>query len=217
MTTPRLLLALALISGCTHGPREAAPPLDQPPPEPPPVLAEVAPPPAPEPEPTPEPEPAPPPPLPAAARDAGELTTFLALLTEAGLQDSLAGPGPFTVFAPSDAAFAALPKGELERMRRNKKKLTALLGHHVVTGAALTAADLAARPADAPPLATLAGTELTPPAQLERTDIPAANGTLHVLPTVLQPGKAKPAAKPTPDAPTADKPPAKPADKPPAP
>ena len=104
------------------------------------------------------------------------------------------------MFAPSDPAFAALPKAELDRLRKNKKKLAALLGHHIVPGTTLTAADLAARPADAPPLRTTAGTELQPP-PLERQDLAATNGVLHIIPTVLQPGK--PTKKPTEPAPDA--------------
>ena len=135
--------------------------------------------------------------------DTGDLATFLSLVEEAGLKDSLTAPGARTVFAPGDPAFAALPKGELDRLRKNKKKLAALLGHHIVPGATLTAADLAARPADAPPLRTTAGTELQPP-PLERPDLAATNGTLHIIPTVLQPSKPtkKPASKPTEPEPT---------------
>lgn len=203
MTTRRLLLALALVPACTRGPHDAAPPLDQPPSEPPAVLAEVAPPPAPPPEPTPEPPPGPTLDLLGAAKEAGGLATFLSLVEEAGLKDSLTAPGARTVFAPGDPAFAALPRGELDRLRKNKKKLAALLGHHIVPGATLTAADLAARPADAPPLRTTAGTELQPP-PLERPDLAATNGTLHIIPTVLQPSKPtkKPASKPTEPEPT---------------
>ena len=203
MTTRRLLLALALVPACTRGPHDAAPPLDQPPSEPPAVLAEVAPPPAPPPEPPPEPPPGPTLDLLGAANEAGDLATFLSLVEEAGLKDSLTAPGARTVFAPGDPAFAALPKGELDRLRKNKKKLAALLGHHIVPGATLTAADLVARPADAPPLRTTAGTELQPP-PLERPDLAATNGTLHIIPTVLQPSKPtkKPASKPTEPEPT---------------
>ena len=219
MTPRRLLLALGLASchvfGCTRGGQEAAAPVDQPPPEPPPVLAEVAPPPAPPPEPPPEPPPAPTLDLVATAVEAGDLTTFLAALDTAGLRATLAGPGPLTVFAPSDQAFAALPKGELDRLLKNKKKLAALLGHHVVQGAALTQAELAARPADAPPLRTLAGADLPPP-RVDRADLRATNGVLHIVGAVFPaPGKpARPAAQPA-SAPArpaaADKAPATPA------
>jgi uncharacterized surface protein with fasciclin (FAS1) repeats len=135
-----------------------------------------------------------------AAKEAGGLATFLSLIDEAGLKDSLTAPGARTVFAPSDPAFAALPRAELDRLRKNKKKLAALLAHPIVPGTTLTAADLAARPADAPPLRTTAGTELQPP-PLERQDLAAINGVLHIIPTVLQPGK--PTKKPTEPAPDA--------------
>lgn len=194
----RLLLALALVTACTRGAAEAAPPLDQPPAEPPAVPAEVAPEPAPAAEPEPPPPPAPTLDLAATALEAGGLTTFLTAVDVAGLRDRLSGTGPLTVFAPSDQAFAALPKGELDRLLKNKKKLAALLGHHIVVGAAVPGADLATQTT---PLRTLAGTELTPSsfaAPPSRVDLAATNGVLHVVDVVLQPPKsgAKPDNKP---------------------
>lgn len=193
----RPLLVLALVTACTRGAPEAAPPLDQAPAEPPPVPAEVAPEPTPEKEPEPPPPPAPTLDLAATALEAGGLTTFLTAVDIAGLRDTLTGPGPLTVFAPSDQAFAALPKAELDRLLKNKKKLAALLGHHIVVGAALSRESLATQSS---PLRTLAGTDL-PPAQVaapSRPDLAASNGVLHVVDVVLQPPKpgAKPSDKP---------------------
>lgn len=201
---PRLLLVLALAAACTRGTAAVAPPQDLPPPEPPPVLADIAPTPDPEPEPEPPPPPAPTLDLAATAREAGDLTTFLAALDTAGLQDTLGGPGPLTVFAPSDQAFAALPKGELDRLRKNKKKLAALLQHHIVAGAVISAESLAQQP---PPL----GLPADLAAHLQRPDIQAKNGVLHVVDLVLTPQKPgkQPAAQPAPSAtPAPDKKPA---------
>jgi hypothetical protein len=194
----RLLLALALVTACTRGTTDAPPPLDTPPAEPPPVAAEVAPEPTPEPEPEPPPPPAPTLDLAATALEAGGLTTFLTAVDIAGLRDRLTGPGPLTVFAPSDAAFAALPKAELDRLLKNKKKLAALLGHHVVVGAAVPGAEL---PTQTTPLRTAAGTDLTPStlAAPSRPDLAASNGVLHIIDVVLQP--PKPGAKPPADKP----------------
>ena len=67
---------------------------------------------------------------------AGQFKTLAAALTEAGLVDALKGKGPFTVFAPTDAAFAKLPKGTVESLlkKENKAKLQAILKYHVVSG-----------------------------------------------------------------------------------
>jgi hypothetical protein len=179
----RPLLALALVTACTRGDLVTATPLDQPPPEPPAVPAEVAPEPTPEPEPEPPPPPAPTLDLAATALEAGGLTTFLTAVDIAGLRDRLSGPGPMTVFAPSDAAFAALPKGELDRLLKNKKKLAALLGHHVVVGAAVPGAEL---PTQTAPLRTAANTDLVPSGVTpSRADLKATNGVLHVIDVVL--------------------------------
>lgn len=200
----RPLLALGLVLACTRGSGEAAPPLDTPPPEPPAVAAEVAP--EPEPEVAPAPEP-PPPPAPtldllATAVETGGLTTFLSAIDVAGLRETLAGPGPFTIFAPSDRAFAALPKGELDRLLKNKKKLAALLRHHVVAGPPLTTAALAAPADEATPIVTLAGAPLPQLPPLARADLQATNGVLHVLDSVLPaPTAAKPAPAKKPGSP----------------
>lgn len=179
---------LALATACVRNTEDVAPPLDTPPPEPPAVAAEVAPDPEPEPPPEPPPPPAPTLDLLATAADAGDLGTFLTAVDAAGLRETLAGPGPFTIFAPSDQAFARLPKGELDRLLRNKKKLAALLRHHVVAGPPITAET--GRDPDAPPQ-TLAGAPL-PPIPGSARELPATNGVLHVIDTVFP---APPAAK----------------------
>lgn len=218
---PALFVALAL--ACARSGESAPPPVDTPPPEPPAVAAEIAPEPTPEAPPEPEAPPAPTLDLLAAASEAGGVTTFLSAVDVAGLRETLQGPGPFTIFAPSDKAFAALPKSELDRLLKNKKKLAALLQHHVVAGPPLPASAYPSaaeatpeQPApDTPPpvLTTLAGAPLPPLPALVRADIQATNGVLHVIDAVLPaPGKAKP-VKPAPAAKPASKP-AEPASKP---
>ncbi|WAS92839.1 fasciclin domain-containing protein [Nannocystis punicea] len=204
---PALFVALAL--ACTRSGESTPPPVDAPPSEPPAVAAEIAPEPAPEAPPEPEQPPAPTLDLLASASEAGGLTTFLSAVEIAGLRETLQGPGPFTIFAPSDKAFAALPKGELDRLLKNKKKLAALLQHHVVAGPPLpgkaypsaatpapeqAAPEQAAPETPAPAFNTLAGAPLPPLPELVRADIQATNGVLHVIDVVLPaPGKAKPA------------------------
>ncbi|MCY1055898.1 fasciclin domain-containing protein [Nannocystis sp. SCPEA4] len=220
---PALIVALAL--ACTRGGESTPPPVDVPPPEPPPVVAEIAPEPEPEAPPEPPPPPAPTLDLLATASEAGGLTTFLSAVDVAGLRETLQGPGPFTIFAPSDKAFAALPKGELDRLLKNKKKLAALLQNHVVAGPPLpgsaypsAAPEPAASEAPAPTHTTLAGAPLPPLPPLARADIQTTNGVLHVIDVVLPaPGKAKPvkpaaAAKPA-EKPAAPDAAAKPAEK----
>ncbi|MBZ5713556.1 fasciclin domain-containing protein [Nannocystis pusilla] len=202
-TAPALIVALAL--ACTRAGESTPPPVDVPPPEPPPVVAELAPEPEPEAPPEPPPPPAPTLDLLATASEAGGLTTFLSAVDVAGLRETLQGPGPFTIFAPSDEAFAALPKGELDRLLKNKKKLAALLQHHVVAGPPLpasaypsaAASEPAAPETPAPTVTTLAGAPLPPLPPLARADLQTTNGVLHIIDVVLPaPGKAKPAAKP---------------------
>ncbi|SFE42174.1 Uncaracterized surface protein containing fasciclin (FAS1) repeats [Nannocystis exedens] len=227
---PALFVALAL--ACTRSGETAPPPVDTPPPEPPAVAAEIAPEPQPEAPPEPEAPPAPTLDLLATASEAGGLTTFLSAVDVAGLRETLQGPGPFTIFAPSDKAFAALPKGELDRLLKNKKKLAALLQHHVVAGPPLPgkaypsavapaaepgAAEPAAPETPPPAVTTLAGAPLPPLPELVRADIQATNGVLHVIDVVLPaPGKAKPAkpAKPASKPAEPASKPARPADPP---
>ena len=75
------------------------------------------------------------------ARDAGEFTTLIAAIDRAGLESTLAGEGPFTVFAPSDEAFAQLPEGTVDSLLAEPDKLASVLTYHVVPGR-VTAADV---------------------------------------------------------------------------
>ncbi len=128
------------------------------------------------------------------ARDAGSFTTLLAAVDAAGLGDTLAEGGPFTVFAPSDAAFAALPDGTVESLLADPAKLTDVLTYHVVAGR-VTAADAAGLSS----ATTVQGSDLSVSsnggihvgdASVVTADIEASNGIIHVIDRVLLPAAA---------------------------
>jgi uncharacterized surface protein with fasciclin (FAS1) repeats len=111
-------------------------------------------------------------------------------LGAAGLVDTLKGKGPFTVFAPTDEAFAKIPKADLDALLKDKAKLTSVLTYHVVP-AKVMAADVKAGK-----VKTVQGSELTistsmgvmvDKAKVTKTDIVADNGVIHVIDTVLMP------------------------------
>ena len=121
---------------------------------------------------------------------AGNFKTLATALQAAGLVDTLKGPGPFTVFAPTDAAFAKIPKADLDALLKDKAKLTAVLTYHVVPGKVM-AADVKAGK-----VKTVQGGELTvstmggvkvDDAQVTATDIVASNGVIHVIDSVVLP------------------------------
>ena len=121
---------------------------------------------------------------------AGNFKTLATALTAAGLIDTLKGPGPYTVFAPTDAAFAKIPKADLDALLADKAKLTAVLTYHVVAGKVM-AADVKAGK-----VKTVQGSELTvataggvmvDKAKVTATDIVADNGVIHVIDTVIMP------------------------------
>jgi len=125
------------------------------------------------------------------AVEAGSFTTLVAAVQAAGLVDVLSGPGPFTVFAPTDEAFAKLPAGTIEALLADKEKLTAILTYHVVPGA-VTAADVlgltSAQTVQGKALRidTSDGVKVDN-ANVVATDIMASNGVIHVIDTVLIP------------------------------
>ena len=131
------------------------------------------------------------------AADAGDFTTLVAALKAAGLVDALQGPGPFTVFAPTDAAFAKLPAGTVESLLADPQKLASILTYHVVAGKVL-AGDIVrgkgARPTtlNGQPLAVSVrgGKVFVNTAQVTAADIAASNGVIHVIDTVLLPAAA---------------------------
>jgi len=129
----------------------------------------------------------------AVASSAGSFNTLVAAVKAAGLAEALQGPGPFTVFAPTDEAFAKLPKGTVEDLLKpeNKEKLAAILTYHVVAGRVM-AADVKTME-----IKTLNGKELDVKvadgvvtvnnAKVIKTDVAACNGVIHVIDTVLLP------------------------------
>jgi uncharacterized surface protein with fasciclin (FAS1) repeats len=125
---------------------------------------------------------------------AGQFNTLAAALKAAGLVDTLKGAGPFTVFAPTDAAFAKLPKGTVEDLLKpeNKAKLVAILTYHVVPGKVM-AADVvkmtAAKTVQGGSIKVNAagGKVMVDAASVIKTDIAASNGVIHVVDSVLMP------------------------------
>ncbi len=123
---------------------------------------------------------------------AGSFNTLAAALKSAGLIDALKGKGPFTVFAPTDAAFAKLPKGTVEALLNDKEKLTAILTYHVVSGEVPASAVVKMNSATTlngknVKIAVKDGSVMVNNATVTQTDIKASNGIIHVIDTVLLP------------------------------
>ncbi len=123
---------------------------------------------------------------------AGSFTTLVTAVKAAGLVQTLKSKGPFTVFAPNDAAFAKLPPGTLDALLKNKAKLRAVLKYHVVPGR-VKAADVAGKSLQ---VATVEGQSVSidgtlgvrvNDAHVVQPDIDASNGVIHVIDTVLLP------------------------------
>ncbi len=127
---------------------------------------------------------------------AGRFDTLVAAVKAAGLVDTLKGPGPFTVFAPTNEAFAKLPPGTLENLLKpeNKDQLQKILTYHVVAGR-VTSKDVArldsVKTVEGGSLAIRAenGAVTVNNAHVTKTDIAASNGVIHVIDTVLLPGQ----------------------------
>jgi uncharacterized surface protein with fasciclin (FAS1) repeats len=128
------------------------------------------------------------------AVSAGSFKTLTTALAAAGLVETLKGKGPFTVFAPTDEAFAKLPAGTVESLLKpaNKQKLTAILTYHVVAGN-VKAADVVKLSSaktlngKSVTIKTVGGKVLINGATVVKADIAATNGTIHVIDTVLMP------------------------------
>ncbi len=121
---------------------------------------------------------------------AGDFKTLATALKAAGLVDTLKGKGPFTVFAPTDAAFAKIPKADLDALLADKAKLTAVLTYHVVPGKVM------AKDVKAGKVKTVQGSDITVAtaggvmvdnAKVVKTDIAADNGVIHVIDSVIIP------------------------------
>jgi len=128
------------------------------------------------------------------AAGAGQFNTLVAAVKAAGLVDTLKGDGPFTVFAPTDEAFAKLPAGTVEDLLKpeNKDKLVAILTYHVVPGKIMSG-DIAGKETE---VKTVQGDMLdvnakdgvmVDKAKVVKADIPATNGVIHVIDSVVMP------------------------------
>jgi len=125
------------------------------------------------------------------AVSAGQFSTLAKALTEAGLIDTLKGPGPFTVFAPTDAAFAKIPAAQLQALLADKSMLTKVLTYHVVPG------EVMAKDVKSGSVKTVEGQNLmldvssagvkVNDANVIKTDIMASNGVIHVIDSVVLP------------------------------
>jgi uncharacterized surface protein with fasciclin (FAS1) repeats len=123
---------------------------------------------------------------------AGNFTTLVAAVTAADLVETLSGTGPFTVFAPTDEAFAALPAGVLDALLlpENKETLVKILTYHVVSGmvmaADITDGDVATVEGSNVMLVTTSGVKVND-ANVVSADVPASNGVIHAIDAVILP------------------------------
>ena len=129
----------------------------------------------------------------AVASGAGSFNTLVAAVKAAGLVETLQGTGPFTVFAPTDEAFAKLPKGTVESLLKpeNKEKLVAILTYHVVAGKVMAAdvKTMKAKTVNGKSLDVKVadGAVTVDNAKVIKTDVAASNGVIHVIDTVVLP------------------------------
>ncbi|MEG4213513.1 fasciclin domain-containing protein [Microcoleus sp. S13_B4] len=132
----------------------------------------------------------------AIASGDAQFKTLTKALGAAGLVTTLQGKGPFTVFAPTDAAFAALPKGTVDDLLKpaNKAKLTKILTYHVVPGSVLSTSlksgDVKSVEGSSLNVAVSAGKVTVSGANVVKADIKASNGVIHVIDKVLMPPDA---------------------------
>ena len=125
------------------------------------------------------------------AKSAGSFNTLVTAVQAAGLVDTLKGPGPFTVFAPTDDAFAKIPKDKLDALLKDKAALTKVLTYHVVPGKVM------AKDVKAGAVKTVEGSSLSVTtnggkvavdnANVVKADITADNGVIHVIDSVVMP------------------------------
>ncbi len=123
---------------------------------------------------------------------AGSFKTLIAAVKAAGLEETLKGEGPFTVFAPTDEAFAKLPAGTVEALLKDKAKLAAILTYHVVAGRVMAAEAIKlteAKTVNGQSLKIIAGKDgfMIDNAKVVKTDIVASNGVIHVIDNVILP------------------------------
>lgn len=136
--------------------------------------------------------------LPAFASDlvetaaaSGEIKTFVAAIKTAGLTDSLKSNGPYTVFAPTDAAFNKLPPGTRDALLKDKTKLAQVIGHHVIPGKVLVAdvkpGQVQTIEGDSLMIKSDNGKVTVDEANVTQSDVTADNGVIHVIDTVVLP------------------------------
>ncbi len=123
---------------------------------------------------------------------AGSFKTLAAALQAAGLIETLKGAGPFTVFAPTDEAFAKLPAGTVEALLKDKEKLTKILLYHVVSGKVMAKDVVKLKSAktvqgSAVKISALNGKVMVDNAHVITADVAASNGVIHVIDTVILP------------------------------
>jgi len=127
------------------------------------------------------------------AAGAGQFKTLVAAVQAAGLVDTLSGPGPFTIFAPTDAAFAKLPAGTVESLLKpeNKEKLVGILTYHVLPGKVLAGDVTTSSPktvnGKTVEVVVANGKVTVGGANVVATDVAASNGVIHVVDAVILP------------------------------
>ena len=123
---------------------------------------------------------------------AGSFKTLATALQAAGLVETLKGKGPFTVFAPTDEAFAKLPAGTVEALLKDKEKLTKILLYHVVSGNVMAKDVVKLKSAktvqgSSVMISAIGGKVMVDKAHVVKTDIAASNGVIHVIDSVIMP------------------------------
>jgi len=123
---------------------------------------------------------------------AGLFSTLVTAVKAAGLVETLSGPGPFTVFAPTDEAFAKLPAGTVEKLLQDKAKLASILTYHVVSGKYMAAdvlkmSSLKSVQGQNITISLKDGAPMVDNAKIVKTDIVCSNGVIHVIDTVILP------------------------------
>jgi uncharacterized surface protein with fasciclin (FAS1) repeats len=122
---------------------------------------------------------------------AGQFKTLVTALEKADLVDTLRQPGPYTVFAPTDAAFAKLPAAQLDALLKDKDKLTAVLTYHVVPGKVMASqvkpGEVKTVQGQSLTVSTQGSSVMVDEAKVVKTDITASNGVIHVIDSVILP------------------------------
>lgn len=125
------------------------------------------------------------------AAAAGQFKTLIKAVQTAGLVETLKGPGPLTVFAPDDAAFAKLPAGALDALLKDKEKLAKVLKYHVVSGKVMAkdvkSGDVPTVQGQSLKVVASSGGVTVDNAKVVKTDIEASNGVIHVIDQVVMP------------------------------